>query len=374
MDTCDVLIAGGGPAGSACAWALRRAGLDVVVADRATFPRDKACAGWITPAVVEVLRLDTAEYRRGRTFQPFSGFRIGLIGDHRSVAVRYGSAVSFGIRRCEFDTYLLHRSAARLALGTPIETIVRDEGQWIVNGAIRTPMLVGAGGHFCPVARSLNGGGRESDAALIVAQEAEFPMDPGDAAASRAIADVPELYFCRDLNGYGWCVRKGQYVNVGIGRLDRRSLPPAATQFLAFLNATGTVRIAPSQRWHGHAYLVSRPARRHAVDAGVLLVGDAAGLADPQSGEGIRPAVLSGLAAARTIVAAGGRYTRERLEPYNTWLRDAVGVRATKRRGIGQFVPAAAWIPLARRLLASPAFVRHVVLDRGFLRGMPGQP
>lgn len=47
MDRCDVIVAGGGPAGSTCTWALRRAGLDVVVIDRATFPRDKVCAGWI---------------------------------------------------------------------------------------------------------------------------------------------------------------------------------------------------------------------------------------------------------------------------------------------------------------------------------------
>ena len=55
MLTCDVLVAGGGPAGSACAWKLRRAGLDVIVMDRALFPRDKVCAGWITPGVVEAL-------------------------------------------------------------------------------------------------------------------------------------------------------------------------------------------------------------------------------------------------------------------------------------------------------------------------------
>ena len=49
MDTCDALVVGGGPAGSSCARALERAGLDVVVLDRASFPRDKVCAGWVTP-------------------------------------------------------------------------------------------------------------------------------------------------------------------------------------------------------------------------------------------------------------------------------------------------------------------------------------
>ena len=57
MDQCDALVGGGGPAGSSCAWALRRAGLDAVVLDRSQFPRDKVCAGWITPQIVDVHEL-----------------------------------------------------------------------------------------------------------------------------------------------------------------------------------------------------------------------------------------------------------------------------------------------------------------------------
>ena len=56
MITCDSLIVGGGPAGSACAGRLRAGGLDVLVLDRKTFPRDKTCAGWITPQVIDELR------------------------------------------------------------------------------------------------------------------------------------------------------------------------------------------------------------------------------------------------------------------------------------------------------------------------------
>ncbi len=237
MDTCDVLIAGGGPAGSTCASALVRAGLGVMIVDRATFPRDKVCGGWITPQVVDALRLDISTYADGRTFQPFTGFRVGLIGTHRTATVHYGQAVSYGIRRCEFDAYLLHRSGARLALGTRVDSLVRDGRDWVVNDAIRTPMLVGAGGHFCPVARLLNRGHPDEDASLVVAQEAEFPMPPEQAATCAASADVPELYFCRDFSGYGWYLRKGEYVNVGIGRLDRHSLPRAAAQFIGFLQA-----------------------------------------------------------------------------------------------------------------------------------------
>jgi flavin-dependent dehydrogenase len=66
MDTCDVLIVGGGPAGAACAWRLRDSGLRVTILDKATFPRDKVCGGWITPAVLEELKIQPDEYVRGR--------------------------------------------------------------------------------------------------------------------------------------------------------------------------------------------------------------------------------------------------------------------------------------------------------------------
>ena len=96
------------------------------------------------------------------------------------------------------------------------------------------------------------------------------------------------------------------------------------------------------------------------------MVGDAAGLAYPQSGEGIRPAIESGLIAASTIVEANGRYTRDRLEPYERHLRNRFGVPWLADL-LSRAVPAGAAAATARRLLDSPWFVRHVVLDRWFL-------
>jgi flavin-dependent dehydrogenase len=123
MERCDVLIVGGGPAGSTCAWSLRRAGLDVIVMDKAAFPRDKTCAGWITPAVVDLLDLDVGAYRQQHVFQPITGFRTGLMG--RPLLETYHDyAVSYGIRRCEFDDYLLRRSGARLRLEEPLDQLV----------------------------------------------------------------------------------------------------------------------------------------------------------------------------------------------------------------------------------------------------------
>jgi flavin-dependent dehydrogenase len=370
--SCDALVVGGGPAGSTCAWALRRAGLDVMVIDRAVFPRDKVCAGWITPQVVADLSLDIEEYRRGRTFQPITAFRVGLIQSHDRDHIRtvYGDEISYGIRRCEFDHYLLQRSGARVMAGTSVTSIRRvtsganGGGHWIVNETIRTSLLIGAGGHFCPVARLING--PMSAASVVVAQEAEFPIEPSGAAACAIDGEAPELYFCRDLKGYGWCFRKGDFLNVGLGRLDRRSLPGATAEFLAFLASTGRISSQTSPRWRGHAYAVYDSPHRRAVDTGVMLLGDAAALAYAQSGEGIRPAVESGLLAAETILAAKGQYTKDRLEPYQERLR-ARFAAGTISGALSAIVPERLGAIVARRLLATPSFVRHVVLDRWFL-------
>ena len=112
MDSCDVLVVGAGPAGSSLAWGLRNSGLGVIVMDKQTFPRNKTCAGWITPTVIKTLQLDMDHYAREHTLQPVHGFRIGRIGDD-TIDVCYGSdPVSYGIRRCEFDYYLLQRCKA----------------------------------------------------------------------------------------------------------------------------------------------------------------------------------------------------------------------------------------------------------------------
>jgi geranylgeranyl reductase family protein len=364
MVTCDALIVGGGPAGSTCAWRLRQAGLEVTVVDAANFPRDKVCAGWITPQVVTALRLDTQAYARRRTFQPITGFRVGRIGGHLETRIAYDRPASFGIRRCEFDHYLLQRADARLALGAPITSIRRDGGQWIVNDAIRAPILVGAGGSGCPVARMLNGTMRGRP--LVIAREAESRIDAADRASLAIEEEVPELFFCRDLRGYGWCVRKGEYVNVGLGRLDPRSLPAATARFVAFLEARQKIPPRFPWPWRGHSYAVNAAPRRQIVDAGVLLIGDAAGVADPQSGEGIRQAVESGLLAAQTIVDAHGQFSRDRLEPYAACL-EARFAAAPLASALARIVPDRAKIVVAGRLLEVPAFVKRVVLDQWFL-------
>ena len=113
MVSCDVLIVGAGPAGSSCAWKLRNSGLAVTILDKRTFPRDKVCGGWITPQVLQELQIDPAEYSPNRTFQPITGFRTGTMGG-AEVETDYRETISYGIRRYEFDDFLLARSGARL--------------------------------------------------------------------------------------------------------------------------------------------------------------------------------------------------------------------------------------------------------------------
>jgi geranylgeranyl reductase family protein len=370
MERCDVLIVGGGPAGSSCAWKLRRGGVDVLVLDKKNFPRDKPCAGWITPQVVAALELDPVAYAEegNRVFQPLTGFRTGLIGG-REVETHYGRPVSFGIRRCEFDRYLLERSGARSRMGEPVRSLERTAGRWIVNGEIEAAMLVGAGGHFCPIAARL--GAREDRlASVVAAQEIEFEATPADLKRGSVAAEVPELFFCDDMQGYGWCFRKGNFLNIGLGRLDTRQLTQHVAQFADFLRERGKVQCDIPSRFHGHAYQLYERIVPKLIDDGVLLIGDAAGLAYAHSGEGIRPAIESGLMAAEVILSVARQgvqadYSAPHLEPYRARINERFG--PPQSSGPTDWMPAAVLNFLAARLFASRWFSRHVLLDRWFL-------
>jgi flavin-dependent dehydrogenase len=364
MDSCDVLIVGGGPAGSSCAWSLRNSGLRIAILDKQVFPRHKVCGGWITPAVLDALQIEPAEYAQGSTLQPITGFRTSYIGGPE-VETHYGEPISYGIRRFEFDDYLLQRCGASLLQGEALTHLARSGEEWIVNGRLRCGMLVGAGGTFCPVARFL--GAKVSREIVVAAQEAEFEMDERQLSACSICGPEPELYFCSDMKGYGWCFRKQNLLNVGLGRLDQHQLSKHVGEFLKFLKAAGKLPLdAPPAL--GHAYLLFGVTPRNMVGEGVLLIGDAAGLAYPQSGEGIRPAVESGLLAGTVIAAAQGCYSRDRLDGYRTLLTERFGKSGThSMTSIAGLLPTGLIGFVARRLLETSWFARTVVLDRWFL-------
>jgi len=366
MDSYDVVIIGGGPAGSSCAWELRRSGLRAAVVDRHVFPRNKVCGGWITPAVFEELEIQPAEYAQGRLLQPITGFRTSHMGG-REVETHFGKPVSYGIRRFEFDHYLLQRCGATLYPGEAVTHLERAGGAWMINNRLRSKMLVGAGGTFCPVARFL--GAKLSREMAVTAQEAEFEMHPGQISQCAIREEIPELYFCSDMKGYGWCFRKQNVLNVGLGRLDRRRLSSHVTDFLNFLKVTRKLSPDLPSALPGHAYLLYSQTTRDPVGEGVLLIGDAAGVSYAQSGEGIRPAIESGLLAAKVIADADGNYSRERLDPYGDLLVKRFGrAESNWLARIGQHVPTRVVNPLARRLLQTDWFAREVVLKSWFLR------
>ena len=363
MEYYDIIIVGAGPAGSTLARALEDSGKRVLIIDKQAFPRDKTCAGWVTPAVMASLDIDPGKYSVGRTLQPIRRFRIGMMGqsavenDHRDI-------VSYGIRRCEFDDYLLDRAECEKQLATPVKSINRNNGNWVINDQWQAPLLVGAGGHFCPVARLL-GDGPGKHETVVAAKEVEFEMTPEQARACEARGDTPELWFCRDLKGYAWVFRKGSYLNIGLGREDNHRLSDHLEAFVEEMKQSGRIPSDLPGRFKGHAYLLYAHANRPLVDDGVLLIGDAAGLAYTQSGEGIRPAIESALMAANVIKAATD-YSALSLQSYGERIAERFGTRATDQEP-GFEVPDWLKQPIASTLMRSHWFTRKVVTEKWFL-------
>jgi flavin-dependent dehydrogenase len=364
MDSCDILIVGGGPAGSSCAWALRDSGLDVAILDKEVFPRDKVCGGWITPGVLAALAINAAEYGRDHVLQPISGFRTSCIGHNSQTETNYGRTVSYGIRRREFDDYLLKRCSARVCEGVILSSLNRSGASWIANGHMRARLMVGAGGHFCPVARRMSGG---HASVPVAAQEIEFEMDPHQIANCEVQGSSPELYFCADMKGYGWCFRKQNVLNIGLGRVDPHGIAEHARAFIRLLAATERVPFAvPPLK--GHAYFLYGTSQRQIAGDGFLLIGDSAGLARPQSGEGILPAIQSGLLAAETILAAGGTWGTAQREAYERQVAERTGNAGDGwMMRIGRGLPPQLTAFAGPRLLHNRWFARHVVLDSWFL-------
>ena len=378
METCDVLFVGGGPAGSTCAWKLRRRGFEVIVLDKQLYPRDKICAGWITPQVMIELGLSADEYRRHGVIQPFNRFLTGLIGGP-TVETRYDHVVSYGIRRAEFDTFLLHHSTAELRLGESLNSLHRKNDFWIANGSIQAKVVVGAGGPHCPVATQFRRVQSADETGIaqpqehqptILTQEIEFEMSPRQLRDCPVFRDRPELYFCPDLKGYGWVVRKENFLNIGLGRENDSDLSNRVSEFIRVLVADGRIPSDLPGHFHGHVYRLNRGFNEQPWEPNLLLVGDAAGLADTHSAEGIRPAIESGILAAETIIEARALRSDNLVSPYTDRLRQRFEV--PNKSSIGDWIPSALRLSAARWLMRSSAFSRRVVLDKWFLH--LGQP
>jgi flavin-dependent dehydrogenase len=292
MRSCDVLIVGGGPAGSSAAWQLRRAGADVLVLDRESFPRLKLCAGWITPEVVRELGMDLASYPHRLLTFPRLRVHLGRL----QIPV---PCVQHSIRRFEFDAWLLERSGAPVVRHNVRHISATGDG-YVIDDAFRCRYLIGAGGTRCPVYRELF---RElnprASELQIVTLEHEIQYDWHD-------ADCHLWFFEQGLPGYSWYVPKERgWLNVGVGAIADRMKQRGQDirQHWAHLAATLGSHLAPGAQYDpgGYSYYL-----RGRVDVvrrdNAFITGDAAGLASRDLGEGIGPAVRSGLRAAQSIL------------------------------------------------------------------------
>lgn len=297
----DVIVVGGGPGGSTAAWRLAEAGLRTLVLDAAVFPRVKICAGWVTPEALGDLEIDPDKYPL--TIKPFDACVLAFEGARHVTA--WGSPASYGIIRREFDHHLLERAAAAGAdvrWGIRVREVEqRPDGVAVVTdrGRFEAPLVIGAGGHHCPVAKALGEVSEREE--VVAAQESETRLSPEWVERLGDFMRAPELYVEADLRGYGWYFPKQDFVNIGIGCTGGSdgSLPRRRDALVQSLRASGRLPAdMPIEPFKGHAYVVRRRAPRRLAGPRFMLVGDAAGLARDLSGEGIGPAIRSGLLAA----------------------------------------------------------------------------
>ena len=364
MQTFDVLIIGGGPAGSTLAYSLKNSGLKIGLLDKQSFPRKKICAGWVTPEVMRVLNIDLLDYAKNNILQKVNGFRISQLGQ-KQVELHYpGEPVSYGIRRIEFDHYLVQRCGAELILQEAFKKMDKCKDGWLVNDKYQAKLVVGAGGHYCPVARAI--GAKGTSELAVVAQEAEFEMSAEQKQNCRIKNEVPELFFTPDLLGYGWVFRKGDYLNIGLGREDNRKLSHHVKTFCQHLTEQGKIPADITEKYRGHAYILYKHAVREMVADNVLLIGDSAGLAYPQSGEGIRPAIESAMLAADVIRSSENDYSENKLQAYNELMVQRFGKRLPEP-DLMQRLPMFLKRLFASQLMKTHWFIRNVVTDKWFL-------
>ncbi|HVT06082.1 MAG TPA: NAD(P)/FAD-dependent oxidoreductase [Polyangia bacterium] len=352
----DVIIVGGGPAGSTCARFLVQGGARVAIVDRAQFPRVKLCGGWISAPIWDVLQLAPVQYPGG--LWEWRTCHVSYGGQSRAIPCH-----GWFIRRFELDDFLLRRSGAELHLGVAVQDITRDaDGLWSVAG-LRARHLVGAGGTHCPVARRFP---PPRPSGPVGVQEHEFRADPAAIARTRAGADgEPELLLHDDLRGYSWNVPKTDWLNVGAGTIEPHEVRAAWQKARAHFLAAGHVPAESAgelEAMKGHTYYLFDPAHLDgaARAGGVLLVGDGLGLAQPLTAEGILPSVISGRTAAEAILAGAAAEYPARLaahpviQDYRRVHRAVQAASSFVRRSPGAAAPA-----------GGAGFARHAVA-RGF--------
>jgi geranylgeranyl reductase family protein len=327
-DVADVIVVGAGPGGSAAAHALAQAGLDVLLLEKTSFPREKVCGDGLTPRAVKTLidmGIDTSE---ANGFIRNTGLRI--IGGGVKLELPWpelASYPSYGLvrPRLDFDDLLAQsaqKAGARLQTLTNVTGPVMESGRVVgvtarvgpdkTEATYRAPVVIAADGVSARLAISM-GINKRDDRPMGVAVRRYFesPRHDDDMLESWLELRTPEGDL---LPGYGWVFGVGDGTsNVGLGILNTTkawqdtnyrdlmtrwtSSMPAEWQFDE-AHAKGPVR--------GAALPMGFNRQPHYQD-GLILIGDAAGAVNPFNGEGIAYAMESGRIAAEVAVQALAR-------------------------------------------------------------------
>lgn len=321
MPDFDLVILGAGPAGTAAAREARRLGLTAALVDKATFPRAKLCGGLVTGRcaahLADIFGMQITEdlFETRRNFEFFlKDQSLGALNDVPPLHLTM---------RWDFDHYLLKQALAAGAAdytGHRIEALDFEEDKVeLASGEFLTyKLLIAADGVQSPTAKALFGKPFSPDTigfALEIEAPSQAPTKATPIRIDFAAADW----------GYGWSFPKESSTTIGLGGLHAQN-PDMKSHLAAYLDKLGTGQTAKVK---GHFLPFGAP-RPSPGKGNVLLVGDAAGLVDPITGEGIGHAIHSGalaVCAAKTALDQGD--TRRALPLYT---------RATRpiRRAIAQ--------------------------------------
>ncbi|SDW23649.1 geranylgeranyl reductase family protein [Roseicitreum antarcticum] len=296
----DILVVGSGPAGSAAAFTAASAGLSVALIDKAAFPRDKLCGGGITGRCASALSQVFGQEITPDLF--LTSQRVRLFSQGALLAdVRDAPPIHMTMRR-DFDA-VLHAQAkaagaqvfapARIADLDPATGVARLGDGQILQGQL----IVGADGANSIVARALYGKAqRYRDVAFGL--EVELPRDTVD-------GDMVDIDIGAVAWGYGWVFPKRGSVTVGVCGTHVRNPDMRAVLDRYANQGPAMVRALSSAQCKG-AFLPTGWRLGAPGEGRVLLVGDAAGLVDPLTGEGIGWAIRSGELAAQASIRALG--------------------------------------------------------------------
>jgi len=288
MKAFDALVVGGGPAGSATAIRLADAGANVLLVDRARFPRDKPCGGGLTTRAVRQCPVDPSPVVEEDVDLVELRFRY-----RDSVTRRSSRPVIRMTQRRRLDAFLLEAARER---GVEVR-----EGTTIDPLEAPATVVVGADGANGTTARAF-GLGVGIVHGVAYEGNVSYASVSRDRYARRAVVELADIP-----GGYGWVFAKGDHVNVGVGAWQSEG--PRLREHLARLCDAHGIDAAAVESLRGHRLPLRRPGTRVAGER-ALLVGDAAGLIDPVSGDGMYECFVSArLAAAAIVDLLGGRAT-----------------------------------------------------------------